>query len=136
MVFEKKIEEHNIKIFKPSSKTKVRLDLEPKREFELQKIIKAYGTVKKLSRTKLIKMAIDNLIINIEEQASDLEPKRENELQKINKVYSKEVYFNEKKIGRTKIIKMAIDNLIADLEKLPEEEAVEYVRTLYKEAEF
>ena len=91
MVFEKKIEEHNIKIFKPSSKTKVRLDLEPKRE---------------------------------------------NELQKINKVYSKEVYFDEKKIGRTKIIKMDIDNLIADLEKLPEEEAVEYVRTLYKEAEF
>lgn len=66
----------------------------------------------------------------------DLEPKRENELQKINKVYSKEVFSNNKKIGRTKLIKMAIDNLTNDLEGLPEEEAVEYLRSLYKEAEF
>lgn len=66
----------------------------------------------------------------------DLEPKRENELQKINKVYSKEVFSNNKKIGRTKLIKMAIDNLTNDLEGLSEEEAVEYLRSLYKEAEF
>lgn len=91
MVFENKIEENSINVVKPNSKTKVRLDLEPKREFELQKI---------------------------------------------NRTYSKVIYSNEKRIGRTKIIKMAIDNLIADLEKLPEEEAVEYLRTLYKEAEF
>ena len=66
----------------------------------------------------------------------DLEPKRENELQKINKVYSKEVFSNNKRLGRTKILKMAIDNLINDLEDLSEEEAVEYLRSLYKEAEF
>lgn len=66
----------------------------------------------------------------------DLEPKRENNLQKINKVYSKEVFSNNKRIGRTKIIKMAIDNLTNDLEGLSEEEAVEYLRSLYKEAEF
>ena len=66
----------------------------------------------------------------------DLEPKRENELQKINKVYSKEVFSNTKKLGRSKLIKIAIDNLIRELEGLPEEEAIEYVRSLYKEAEF
>ena len=67
----------------------------------------------------------------------DLEPKRENELQKINLVYSKELLLNDKKIGRTKLIKMAIDNLIANVEEqASEEEAIEYLRTLYKEAEF
>ena len=66
----------------------------------------------------------------------DLEPKRENNLQKINKVYSKEVFSNNKRLGRSKIIKMAIDNLIRDVEGLPEEEGLEYLRTLYKEAEF
>lgn len=91
MVFTEKIKKSNIEIIKPDSKTKVRLDLEPKREFELQKM---------------------------------------------NRVYSKEVLFNEKRVGRTKLIKMAIDNLIADVEKLPEEEGIEYLRLLYKEAEF
>lgn len=66
----------------------------------------------------------------------DLEPKRENELQKINEVYSKEVFLTDKKIGRTKLIKIAIDNLINDLEELSEEEAIEYIRKIYKEAEF
>lgn len=66
----------------------------------------------------------------------DLEPKRENELQKINKVYSYEVFNNEKKIGRTKLIKMAVDNLINDLEVLSEDEGVQYLRNLYKGAEF
>ena len=67
----------------------------------------------------------------------DLEPKRENNLQKINKVYSKEVFSNNKRLGRSKIIKMAIDNLIADgEEQASEEEAIEYLRNLYKEAEF
>ena len=67
----------------------------------------------------------------------DLEPKRENELQKINLVYSNELLLNDKKIGRTKLIKMAIDNLIRNVEEqASEEEAIEYLRTLYKEAEF
>lgn len=67
----------------------------------------------------------------------DLEPKRENKLQLINSVYSKEVFNNNKRIGRTKLIKMAIDNLIAELEiQSSEEEAIEFLRTLYKEAEF
>ena len=66
----------------------------------------------------------------------DLEPKRENELQKINLTYSKKYLLNNKKIGRTKLIKMAIDNLVKDVEELPEEEGLEYLRTLYKEAEF
>lgn len=63
----------------------------------------------------------------------DLEAERENRLQVIRKVYSK----NVKKISRTKLIKMAIDNLVNDLEEqASEEEAIEYLRTLYKEAEF
>ena len=66
----------------------------------------------------------------------DLEAKRENEIQKMNKIYSKEVLLNKKMIGRTKLIKMAIDNLTKDLEELSEEEAIEYLRDLYKEAEF
>lgn len=73
---------------------------------------------------------------NISQVRIDLEAKRENELQKMNKIYSKEVLHNSKKIGRTKLIKMAIDNLIRDVEGLPEEEGLEYLRTLYKEAEF
>lgn len=66
----------------------------------------------------------------------NLEPKRENELQKINKIYSKEVFYNNKRLGRTKLIKMAIDNLINDIEGLSEDEAILYLRNLYKEAEF
>ena len=62
----------------------------------------------------------------------DLEPERELGLKRIMKAYNLKV----KKISRTKLIKMAIDNLINDLEDLSEEEAIEYVRTLYKEAEF
>ena len=67
----------------------------------------------------------------------DLEPKRENELQKINLVYSKKFLLNNKKVGRTKLIKMAIDNLIADLNEMEsEEEQLQYLNNLYKEAEF
>ena len=62
----------------------------------------------------------------------DLEPEREYKLKRIMKAYNLKV----KKISRTKLIKMAIDNLTNDLEGLSEEEAVEYIRTLYKEAEF
>lgn len=87
MVFEETIEEQKINLIKPNSKTKVRIDLEPEREFNLQQIKKAY---------------------------------------------SKKV----KKISRTKLLKMAVDNLIKDVEDLPEEEGLEYLRTLYKEAEF
>ena len=91
MVFEEYIEANNVTITKPDKDSQVRINLEPKREFELQKI---------------------------------------------NNVYSRIVFNDSKKIGRTKLIKMAIDNLIANIENLSEEEAVEYLRTLYKEAEF
>ena len=67
----------------------------------------------------------------------DLEPKRENELQKINLTYSNKYLLNNKKIGRTKLIKMAIDNLIADLNEMDsQEEQLQYLKNLYKEAEF
>lgn len=85
MLFEETLKEK--KVLKPDSNTKIRIDLEPERELGLKRIMKAY-TIK------------------------------------------------VKKISRTKLIKMAIDNLINDLEELSEEEAVEYIRNLYKEAEF
>ena len=63
----------------------------------------------------------------------DLEPEREHKLQVLKEVYSN----NIKKISRTKLLKMAIDNLVADVEEqASEEEGLEYLRTLYKEAEF
>lgn len=63
----------------------------------------------------------------------DLEPEREHKLQVLKEVYTT----NVKKVSRTKLIKMAIDNLIADVEKqASEEEGLEYLRSLYKEAEF
>ena len=66
----------------------------------------------------------------------DLEPKRENELQKINLTYSNKYLLNNKKIGRTKLIKMAIDNLIANLNEMDsQEEQLQYLNNLYKEAE-
>lgn len=61
-----------------------------------------------------------------------LETEREYNLKRIAKAYELKV----KKVSKSKLIKMAIDNLIADVEKLPEEEAIEYIRSLYKEAEF
>lgn len=85
MLFEELLKEKTIT--KPNSITKVRIDLEAERELGLKRIMKAY-----------------NLKV--------------------------------KKISRTKLIKMAIDNLINDLEELSEEEAIEYIRSLYKEAEF
>ena len=74
MLFEEKIKETN---FRPTDKiTKVRLDLEPKRENNLQKINKVYSKEvfsdnKRLGRSKLIKIAIDNLINDLEKQASE-----------------------------------------------------------------
>ena len=85
MLFEETLKEK--KVPKPNSITKVRIDLEAEREYRLKRIMKAYN----------IKV---------------------------------------KKISRTKLIKMAIDNLTNDLEELSEEEAIEYIRSLYKEAEF
>jgi len=85
MLFEELLKEKTVP--KPDSITKVRIDLEAEREYRLKRIMKAYN----------IKV---------------------------------------KKISRTKLIKMAIDNLINDLEGLSEEEAIEYIRSLYKEAEF
>lgn len=61
-----------------------------------------------------------------------LETGREYNLKRMAKAYELKV----KKVSKSKLIKMAIDNLIADVEKLPEEEAIEYIRNLYKEAEF
>lgn len=70
---------------------------------------------------------------NIAKIRIDLEPEREQKLQQIKAVYSNEI----KKISRTKLIKMAIDNLMATIdEKDSEEEALDYLRSLYKEAEF
>ena len=63
----------------------------------------------------------------------DLEPEREHKLQVIKNVYSN----NIKQISRTKLLKMAIDNLVADVEEqASEEEGLEFLRNLYKEAEF
>lgn len=61
-----------------------------------------------------------------------IETEREYNLKRIKKAYSMEI----KEISKSKLIKIAIDNLINDIEELPEEEALEYIRTLYKEAEF
>jgi len=63
----------------------------------------------------------------------NFEPARLIEVDTVKAVYGNEV----KSISRIKIIKMAVDNLIKDLEALPsEEKAIEYLRELYKEAEF
>ena len=85
MLFEELLKEKTVP--KPNSITKVRIDLEAERELGLKRIMKAYN-------------------------------------------------MKVKKISRTKLIKIAIDNLINDLEGLSEEEAIEYIRNLYKEAEF
>ena len=61
-----------------------------------------------------------------------LEEGREYNLKRIAKAYGIKV----KKISKSKLIKIAIDNLVKDVEELPEEEAIEYIRSLYKEAEF
>ena len=61
-----------------------------------------------------------------------LETEREYNLKRMAKAYELKV----KKISKSKLIKMAVDNLIADVEELPEEEAIQYLRNLYKEAEF
>lgn len=61
-----------------------------------------------------------------------LETEREYNLKRIRLAYSNEV----KKISKSKLVKMAIDNLFNDIEELPEEEAIQYLRNLYKEAEF
>ncbi len=62
-----------------------------------------------------------------------LEAEREYKLKRMAKAYELKV----KKISKSKLIKMAIDNLIADVEEqASEEEAIQYLRNLYKEAEF
>ena len=61
-----------------------------------------------------------------------LDSEREYNLLRLIKAYSKEI----KQISKAKVIKLAIDNLIKDVEELPEKEGLEYIRTLYKEAEF
>ena len=61
-----------------------------------------------------------------------LETEREYNLKRMAKAYELKV----KKVSKSKLIKMAVDNLVADVEELPEEEAIQYLRNLYKEAEF
>jgi len=61
-----------------------------------------------------------------------LEVEREYNLKRMAKAYEMKV----KKISKSKLIKIAIDNLVKDVEELPEEEAIQYIRSLYKEAEF
>ncbi len=61
-----------------------------------------------------------------------LESERLEELAVIKAVYSNEV----KPISITKLVKLSIDNLVKDLEELPEEEAIQYLKELYKEALF
>lgn len=75
MIFENKVKETN---FRPTNntKTKVRLDLEPKRENKLQIMNKVFSkevfnNSKRIGRTKLIKMAIDNLIKDLKEIDSE-----------------------------------------------------------------
>lgn len=61
-----------------------------------------------------------------------LESDRVDKLAVIKAVYDNEV----KSISITKLVKLSIDNLVKDLEELPEEEAVEHLKELYKEALF
>lgn len=75
MIFENKIKETN---FKPTNrtKTKVRLDLEPKRENKLQIMNtvfskEVFNNSKRIGRSKLIKMAIDNLTKDLKEMDSE-----------------------------------------------------------------
>lgn len=85
MVFEEEVKDLDFKATdKP--KTQVRIDLEPKRENELQKINLTYSKKyllnnKKIGRTKLIKMAIDNLIADLNEMDS-----QEEQLQYLNRL--------------------------------------------------
>ena len=84
-------------------------------------------TVIKDSKTKALTMA--------------LEIEREYNIKRITKAYGLKVItkaygLKVKKISKSKLIKMAIDNLVNDIEELPEEEAIQYLRSLYKEAEF
>lgn len=72
MLFEEKSK--GLGLEKPTTETKVRIDLEPEREYKLQVIKNVYSNnIKQISRTKLLKMAIDNLVADVEEQASEEE---------------------------------------------------------------
>ena len=72
MVFEEILQEEYLD--KTKHITQIRLDLEQERELALQRIIKAYTIrIRKISRTKILKIAIDNLIKDVEEQASEEE---------------------------------------------------------------
>ena len=82
---------------------------------------------KRKELNKNIKKTVEDTSVRI-----DLEPKRTDKLEIIKEVYSNEV----RKISRNKLIKLAIDLLVKELEELPEEEAVEFITELYKEALF
>ena len=70
---------------------------------------------------------------NIKSLSILLEPEREYKLKRIRIAYTDKV----KPVSKSKLIKTAIDNLIKDVEEQDsEEEALEYIRRLYKEAEF
>lgn len=61
-----------------------------------------------------------------------LDVEREYNLKRIRIAYSNKI----KKLSKSKLIVMAIDNLFNDLEEMEEEKALEYLRSIYKEAEF
>ena len=82
---------------------------------------------KRKELNKNIKKTVEDTSVRI-----DLEPKRTDKLEIIKEVYSNEV----KKISRNKLIKLAIDLLVKEVEGLPEEEAIEFLTELYKEALF
>lgn len=82
---------------------------------------------KRKELNKNIKRSVENTSVRI-----DLEPKRTDSLEIIKEVYSKDV----RKISRNKLIKLSIDLLVKELKGLPEEEAIEFITELYKEALF
>ena len=62
-----------------------------------------------------------------------LEPEREENIKRIIKASD----IKYKHISKAKLLKLCIDNLVKDLKECKTEaEAIEYLRSLYKEAEF
>lgn len=82
---------------------------------------------KRKELNKNIKKTVEDTSVRI-----DLEPKRTDSLEIIKEVYSKDV----RKISRNKLIKLAIDLLVKEINERPEEEAIEFITELYKEALF
>ena len=72
MVFEETLKEEIV--VKPNKAVHFGATLEVEREYNLLRLKKAYSKkIKPISKSKLIKIAIDNLINDVEEQASEEE---------------------------------------------------------------